>query len=34
MSTCPLAKSRAVKDWLKLNELLEKRFAAHCERNT
>jgi hypothetical protein len=27
-------KSRAVKDRLKLNELLEKCFAAYCERNT
>jgi hypothetical protein len=26
-------KSRAVKDRLKLNELLEKCFAAYCERN-
>ena len=27
-------KTRAVKDRLKLNELLEKCFAAYCERNT
>ena len=27
-------KARAVQDRLKLNELLEKCFAAYCERNT
>jgi hypothetical protein len=27
-------KARAVRDRLKLNELLEKCFAAYCERNT